>query len=202
VIPGASDTEAYGLNDKGDIVGKFLDRSGEHGFLLSRGEFTHINIPSATLTDAFGINDRGHIVGHLRDASGNDGFLLSGDEVTRIKVPGAVLTVALGINDQGEIVDTYTTVGGTFHGFLLTHGEFITIDVPGAPSTNAQSINNAGEIVGISRGAAERGFHSLTRPIRDDRCSRSLFHSSDWDQPQGRHRRSIHRQRWAAWVRD
>src|SRR5262249_1457127 len=74
---GHVNTEAYGLNDKGDIVGKFLDGPGEHGFLLSGGTVTTIDIPVATLTDAFGINNRGQIVEHFPDANGSDGFLLS-----------------------------------------------------------------------------------------------------------------------------
>jgi hypothetical protein len=32
---GATDTEAFGINDQGQIVGDYLDSSGGHGFLAT-----------------------------------------------------------------------------------------------------------------------------------------------------------------------
>src|SRR6185369_14121025 len=39
-------TSAQGINPAGDIVGSYTDAAGiQHGFLLSRGEFTTIDVP-------------------------------------------------------------------------------------------------------------------------------------------------------------
>ena len=47
-----------GINNRGDIVGDFDDPTGTHGFLLSGGVFTIIDVPGAdNFTAAIGIND-------------------------------------------------------------------------------------------------------------------------------------------------
>ena len=53
-----------GINDRGDIVGAFTDSNRKgHGFLLSNGVYTAIDVPGAAATLARGINSRGDIVG-------------------------------------------------------------------------------------------------------------------------------------------
>jgi probable HAF family extracellular repeat protein len=78
-VPGAAWTYAYGINNRGQIVGTFTDfaGSGYHGFLLDKGSFITIDPPGATGgTEAGGINELGQIVGEFADASGQHGFLL------------------------------------------------------------------------------------------------------------------------------
>jgi hypothetical protein len=36
-VPGAIRTIAFGINERGDMVGGYADSAGFHGFLLSRG---------------------------------------------------------------------------------------------------------------------------------------------------------------------
>jgi uncharacterized membrane protein len=53
-----------GINARGDIVGSYGSADGRfHGFLLSEGRFTSIDVPGATFTFADGINSEGDIVG-------------------------------------------------------------------------------------------------------------------------------------------
>ena len=66
-VPGATATEAFGINAAGDIVGFFTNASGAHGFLLSRGVFTTIDVPGATATEAVGINACPCAQGLVRD---------------------------------------------------------------------------------------------------------------------------------------
>jgi len=42
----------------------------DHGFLLSNGSFTIIDVPGSTTTEAMGINNAGWIVGYYSDSSG------------------------------------------------------------------------------------------------------------------------------------
>jgi len=80
-IPGASSTLADGINPQGDIVGTYArnDLTGFHGYLLSKGAFTTIDVPGAIgFTQAHGINPRGDILGEYGDGTGRlHGFLLS-----------------------------------------------------------------------------------------------------------------------------
>ena len=55
-------TQAFGINDRGDIVGGYLG-AGFKGFVLSGGIFTTIDVPGSAETNAWGINDRGQVVG-------------------------------------------------------------------------------------------------------------------------------------------
>src|SRR5438046_2675781 len=70
-IPGAAFTSAFGINDAGQIVGSFLDATGEHAFLDTAGTFLQINFPGVLFsTGAFGINDAGQIVGRFSASPG------------------------------------------------------------------------------------------------------------------------------------
>ena len=63
-FPGASETQAIGVNDAGQIVGDYFDAASvEHGFVSSGGTFTAIDFPGAIGTSAAGINAAGDIVG-------------------------------------------------------------------------------------------------------------------------------------------
>ena len=167
-VPGATNgTIAWGINAHGDIVGHYLDSIGQHGFLLSGGIYTTIDIAGASGTGAHGINSHGDIVGSYHKAGVNHGYLLSGGVFTTIDFPGAegtgcgggAGTGAVGINLLGDIVGVYAE-GGTRHGFLLSRGSFTTIDPPGAICTQAMGISTAGDIVGwfIDAGGVYHGF--------------------------------------------
>ena len=70
-------TRAFGINASGQIVGTYQDNTGLHGFLLSGGTYTTIDVPSAATGETFvtGINATGQIVGTYADATGLHGFL-------------------------------------------------------------------------------------------------------------------------------
>ncbi|MBV8119039.1 MAG: hypothetical protein JO081_03755, partial [Alphaproteobacteria bacterium] len=57
----AISTMALGINNEGQIVGAFVDSTGEHGFLDTDGSFTTIDPPGSLLFEfeANGINDMG-----------------------------------------------------------------------------------------------------------------------------------------------
>lgn len=70
--PSASSSTAYGINNKGQIVGGFCAyivcppdnfTLADHGYLYANGAFTQLDFPGAQLTEAFAINDAGTIVG-------------------------------------------------------------------------------------------------------------------------------------------
>jgi hypothetical protein len=79
-FPGATRTQAYGVNDTGDIVGDYFDAANvEQGFVSTGGTFTAIDFPGAASTVCAGINAAGDIVGGFSDTTGGfHGFLLQG----------------------------------------------------------------------------------------------------------------------------
>ena len=76
-FPGASFTSGQGINDRGDIVGRWDSAGVSHGFLLSGGSFTTIDFPGAGFTSLLKINSPGEIVGFYTVAGVSHGLLLS-----------------------------------------------------------------------------------------------------------------------------
>jgi hypothetical protein len=71
-VPGSRATVALGINDSGQIVGRYYDAAlTEHGFLLDQGNYTTLDLPGSAYTEAQGINDSGQIVGAYTDAANN-----------------------------------------------------------------------------------------------------------------------------------
>jgi len=65
---GSPTTDAYGINDRGQIAGLYFDANFNlDGFVDNRGTFTTLVVPGAFGTQAFGINNRGQIVGQYFD---------------------------------------------------------------------------------------------------------------------------------------
>ena len=170
-VSDAVETNAYGINNRGQITGGFTVLNHGHGFVDTDGSFTAFDVPGALHTGGTGINDAGLIVGifvALPGILGNPvphGFLRdTNGTFTTIDMPGQLQAAGRGgehgINNAGQIVGSfYPGVGpcppdcrlGPEHGFVrYTNGTFIQLDVPGAMQTGAAGINNAGQIVGVS----------------------------------------------------
>src|SRR5260370_26325576 len=102
VVPGAALTNPSAIGPCGDIVGAYINPDdNEHGFLLSHGKYTTIDVPVAPhFTTARGINPQGDIVGHYTDVAGVDhGYLLTRNgQFTTIDPPDAISSNAVNIN--------------------------------------------------------------------------------------------------------
>ena len=147
---------AFGINNRGDVVGAWVDSAGlQHGFLWSaNGTFTSIDVPGAIRTLARGINDAGDVVGVYDNPDKRRAFLLSGKGVlTLIDLPGTLGppingTWATSINDPGDIVGP--GFDGSIHGYLISGDTVTQLDAPfaGAMNTQAYGLNSRGDIVG------------------------------------------------------
>src|SRR5437016_4833750 len=98
-VPGSKNTDLYSINNSGQIVGRFDDKDGVHGFLYDAGAITPIDVPGALGTQTTGINNSGQIVGLFNDKLGEHGFIYSAGSFTKFDVPGAAYTLAFGVND-------------------------------------------------------------------------------------------------------
>ena len=107
---------ALGINTRGDVVGTFIEGTGQnsvqHGFVLSKDEFTVIDFPGARSTIARGINPRGDIVGSYQlpgdPALAARGFLLTKKgEFVNVRYPGHSWEIAQRILPDGTILGCY-----------------------------------------------------------------------------------------------
>jgi hypothetical protein len=79
-FPGATSTQAFGLNNEDDVVGAYTDAAGlTHGFIFDDGHFQSVDDPNGVGTTLInGINNRRQVVGFFVDGAGNtDGFVAS-----------------------------------------------------------------------------------------------------------------------------
>jgi len=151
-VPKGPEQSAFGVNDAGQMVGEYFDSSGVyHGWELSSGKFSAINVPfaGAAGTGANGINDSGEIAGGW-DGSGvtQHGFTLIGSTYTSFDYPGATATWAWSLNNNGDIVGYYAGSDGVLHGFVLSGSTYTSLDPPGSVWTVPSGINDAGDVVG------------------------------------------------------
>jgi len=144
-IPGAKNSVVNGINGAGQMVGTYLDSSGQyHGFFYNGKTVVTIDPPGSSQTEAWGINDSGEIVGtYVGDTQ--IGFLDKGGVFTDIDT-GGDYTVATGINSNGDIVGFFGDDGN--EGFLLSHGVYTGINFPESVQSWAYGINDAGAIAG------------------------------------------------------
>ncbi|MGA3118777.1 MAG: PEP-CTERM sorting domain-containing protein [Syntrophobacteraceae bacterium] len=153
-FPESTFTFAYGINDRGQIVGF----NGEYSFIYSGGVFTTLDDPLGQVTIARDINSSGQIVGDYIDLEGEHGFIYSGGVFTTLDDPSVtagMFTVATGINDRGQVVGYYQDTElspyvPSSYGFIYNKGVFSTLDYPSSPITFLDGINDLGQIVGVN----------------------------------------------------
>ena len=163
--PSPAWNHASGINNRGQIVGSYLD--GDivwHSYLFHKGIYTEMSDPDSLPmgTALSSINDHGQMIGNSID-EGDDfpvgwgyGVLFDRDALSRILIiPNDKQFFTFGINNRGQITGTYGMNEESdywFHiglcGFLLDGETLIDISPPDADSTVASIANDHGQIVG------------------------------------------------------
>jgi probable HAF family extracellular repeat protein len=170
-VPNSTGTEAYGINDAGQIVGRYYDSNAHsHGFVFSNGVYTTVDVPGAFGTTVTDINNTGAIAGWYEDSnlSTEHGFIYSGGSYTYLSDPdpnNAGKTEITGINDAGQVVGTWQDANTNNHGFLYSNGTYTPLNGPSnAGAMHPQGINNAGQVSGnyyVDPGTPQLGFHGF-----------------------------------------
>jgi hypothetical protein len=160
-VPNATNTDAFGVNDSGEIVGAYTDSTGTHGFTDINGTFTTINAPGATSTTITAVNNSGEFVGNYFVGNISRGFVDVNGTLTTIDPTGSTSTSIRGVTNNGEIFGIYNA-GSKNHSFVDINGTITTIDAPGAIGTNVTGVNDNGEIVGTySDSTGTHGFADI-----------------------------------------
>jgi hypothetical protein len=153
--PGASFTQANAVIRTSSllhpvaVVGTYADIQGSHGFLLSGGQYTKLDVPGALSTTALGINAHYEIVGKYRDAlTGQEcNYKYSQGTYTHILSPcanGLNHDQVRGINNAGALVGRTCCTLPTHSGFVRTPtASNYRLTVPGAEETEIRGIDNS-----------------------------------------------------------
>ena len=171
--PKSNGTQVTGINDKGEVVGLYLDSaSAEHGFSKIGAKYASINVKGATATVAWGVNNKGQITVYGTNAAGyNDAYLVTGKTFKKIDNPNANKTAGEGTivhtpNNKGDIDGTYYDTAGNERGWLLHLGKYYDVSDPNGPNvTRADGLNDKLEIVGRYTPSAggSVGFKATTK---------------------------------------
>jgi probable HAF family extracellular repeat protein len=145
-ICGSRESQASGINDRGQIVGDVLEGGAFRAFVYNKGTVTRLGVlPTGLNSYGYNINNRGQVVGTADVISSIDrwwdpilgqfvystnytyhGFLCDKGVMVDLNtlIPansGWELNYATDINESGHIVG-YGLLDGDFHGYLLTSG--------------------------------------------------------------------------------
>ncbi len=155
-VPKSLATQLNGINDKGSIVGDYIDSNGvQHGFVLVGKKITKLDPPNtASLNQAWSINNKGVITvfgansssTYLSYTTANNGKTYKAFHGTG---EGSTGTAIHGINNKGDINATVFDSSGNRHGILLHGGKQYSFDDPnGVGSTRADGLNDKLAMVG------------------------------------------------------
>ena len=122
-IPNSTGTAAYGINNKGWIVGTYDlnndPNNDRHGFLLREDSVETIDVPGMKSTAPRAINDAGTIAGTVSDTGDiAHGYVSSDGNPIVIDIPGAIHTQIWGINNDGDFVGSYLDPAQVRHAFV------------------------------------------------------------------------------------
>jgi probable HAF family extracellular repeat protein len=173
-FPGGGKSDAYSINDNGQVVGAARTSSGaDDPFLWESGKGMQDlgSLGGQAGGCACCINNSGQVVGHASSGGNYDHAFLwqSGTGMQDLGTLGGVVSGADSINSSGQIVgESYTYVNGksTQHGFLYANGTMMDlnnlIDTSlGWTVTEAYSINDNGSVVGWGRDNPSGPYHAL-----------------------------------------
>jgi len=156
---GGNYTNAYGINNGGQVVGFDMTKGKIHAFLYSGGIMSDLGTLGGTYSEAKGISNNGQIVGVsnvIGDATYH-AFMYSGSIISDLgTLSGASNSYAYGINNSGQIVGVSDP-----HAFFYSGGVMSDLGTLGGTHSIAYGINNSGQIAGYSDIAGNVASHAF-----------------------------------------
>ena len=154
------DSQAIGVNNKGQIVGySGTCTTAIHAVLWENGAPTPLHdLGSATSSIAYSINDNGQIAGQVASPDGTTFYaaLWQDDKIINLgTLPGDFAAFASGINSQGQVVgSTLTSTYAFSHAFIWQNGVMSDLNTLFPADSNlyatmANIINERGQISGM-----------------------------------------------------
>jgi probable HAF family extracellular repeat protein len=165
-LPGYVNSQAYGLNDRGEVVGWTYNTNpvtaatvqNFRGFVIDRAGVMHdLGTLGGATAIARDISNSGQIVGGSRIADGrNRAFLYDHGTMTELPSLGGLSDEATGINERGWMVGSAVYPGqpaGARRAVLWRNGGIEDLGTLGGTTARAWRINERGDVVGQARTA-------------------------------------------------
>jgi len=152
-VPTAVETNAFGINNKKEIVGDYINQAGAQEALFLKGsKLTKVACPSGGSPALYGVNSGGSAVSDDYCGNGAVWTYVPGVGMRPVPNPGCpdCPFFSLAINDSEVVAGMFQNEQQQLQGFTLDteSGEFTAWDLPGGPTPQpALGMNNAGTIV-------------------------------------------------------
>ncbi|MGH7132952.1 MAG: hypothetical protein ACREJO_13510 [Phycisphaerales bacterium] len=170
---GLPQSEAFGLNDHGDVVGFSQTAGGlRHAWLWAGGNPMDLSASFAGNSVAYGVNQSLVVVGEgVTSGTAYRGFRWQNGTTAIIGTLGGNYSALLDVNDSGVAVGIASITDGTNHAIIHepTYGlvdlNTLALNGTGLTLREAWSINQSGAIAGYAEDASHRGHAFLAIPI-------------------------------------
>lgn len=159
---GGNTSYAYGINNRGQVVGSSLTASGNmQAFIWENGVMTGLGAFGGNASIANDINDSGQVVGYAEtNIAGWGGWVKrafvwdsqAGMQQLSSSSPTFYNTSATGINNRGEIVG-YSWFYHASQSLLWENSIDPASYIVNNGNNNAIDINNSGQIIGLQLGS-------------------------------------------------
>jgi len=163
-IGGLGFSEAYGINNRGQIVGRSSTETGVHAVLWENGTITDLGtLPGDDYSEALGINERGQIMGLSGAWEATYPYhavLWENGTITDLMIPiTSYGGVSYGINNPGQIVFPSFLDIGYNRATLWDKGTITDLGAlfTGSGASVAFGLNDRGQVVG---GAVDTNGHA------------------------------------------
>jgi probable HAF family extracellular repeat protein len=181
---GGTHSQAFAINDAGQVIGRAFTGSAEHAFLWDSGGMTDLGTLGGEQSGAWDINESSQVVGSAQTASFvSHAFRWEAGTMTDLALPGDTrFSTALAINEAGHVVGDVVEDLTQF-AFLWRDGKMLDLNnlIPvdsGWILLRANDINDSGQIVGYGVREGFAGFRAFlltscrSRPVTGLRAER------------------------------
>ncbi len=158
-LPGAGNSQAFGINDSGQVVGS----SGGHAFIWDGSSgMQDIGDLGGGFADAFGISGNGKVTGQAQlggPCCSFDAFLWTNGVIQDLGKLGGSGSRGFGVNSNGQVVGRSSVSFDPFvnRAFLWSGGVMSDLGTLGGSNSSAIAINDAGQVVGYAEPSRSPG---------------------------------------------